>query len=58
MKNTEIKEIKEYCWGSVVTIIEDNDTKTVITAKSSYLGAAFIAANLCMFLVGYLLARL
>lgn len=52
MKNTEIKEIKEYCWGSIVTIIEGECTKKVITAKAELLIPAFVITNLVALVIG------
>ena len=57
MKTNEIQQIKEYCWGSVVTILEDDEIRTVLTMKSGYIVSAFIATNIITFLIGFLVAR-
>jgi hypothetical protein len=57
-KGTEIKKVQDYCWGSVVTVIEEDQERLVVTVRAGYLAGAFITTNLVFIISGFLLGRL
>lgn len=58
MKNTEIKEVREYCWGSIITTIEDKDKPdTIIMARLVIVAGASLLLTLAAFLLGFVIGK-
>lgn len=55
MKAAEIKRVTEYPWGNIMTVIEDNKTRTLITVRVDDLCIVLLALNVVLFLLGFLL---
>ena len=58
MQNTEIKGVKEYRWGSVVTVIEEDREMMMVTAKAGHLILTFALTNLLFLSLGFALGRI